>query len=43
MSPTQAVLEDRVAAMEGGVAALALASGQAASLVRGAKHLSRGR
>src|SRR5450631_1354 len=32
MSPTQAVLEDRVAAMEGGVAALALASGQAASL-----------
>ena len=43
MSPTQAVLEDRVAAMEGGVAALALASGQAASLVRGAKHLSRRR
>ena len=32
MNPTQAVLEDRVAAMEGGVAALALASGQAASL-----------
>ncbi len=32
MSSTQAVLEDRVAAMEGGVAALALASGQAASL-----------
>src|SRR5664279_4629615 len=32
MSPTRAVLEDRVAAMEGGVAALALASGQAASL-----------
>src|SRR5579863_10746161 len=32
MNPTQAVLEDRVAALEGGVAALALASGQAASL-----------
>jgi O-acetylhomoserine (thiol)-lyase len=32
MNPTQAVLEERVAAMEGGVAALALASGQAASL-----------
>ena len=33
MNPTQAVLEERVAALEGGVAALALASGQAASLV----------
>src|ERR1700742_1532682 len=32
MNPTQAVLEQRVAALEGGVAALALASGQAASL-----------
>jgi len=32
MNPTQAVLEDRVAALEGGVSALALASGQAASL-----------
>jgi O-acetylhomoserine (thiol)-lyase len=32
MNPTQAVLEERVAAMEGGIAALALASGQAASL-----------
>src|ERR671922_2449161 len=32
MNPTQAVLEERVAALEGGVAALALASGQAASL-----------
>ena len=32
MNPTQAVLEERVAAFEGGVAALALASGQAASL-----------
>ncbi len=32
MNPTQAVLEDRVAALEGGVAALALSSGQAASL-----------
>ena len=31
-NPTQAVLEERVAALEGGVAALALASGQAASL-----------
>ncbi|HTV89451.1 MAG TPA: PLP-dependent transferase [Stellaceae bacterium] len=32
MNPTNAVLEERVAALEGGVAALALASGQAASL-----------
>jgi O-acetylhomoserine (thiol)-lyase len=32
MNPTSAVLEERVAALEGGVAALALASGQAASL-----------
>src|SRR5262249_170384 len=32
MNPTQAVLEERVAALEGGVAALALPSGQAASL-----------
>ena len=32
MNPTQAALEERVAALEGGVAALALASGQAASL-----------
>jgi O-acetylhomoserine (thiol)-lyase len=32
MNPTQAVLEERIAAFEGGVAALALASGQAASL-----------
>jgi O-acetylhomoserine (thiol)-lyase len=31
-NPTTAVLEERVAALEGGVAALALASGQAASL-----------
>jgi O-acetylhomoserine (thiol)-lyase len=31
MNPTTAVLEDRLAAMEGGVAALAVASGQAAS------------
>src|SRR3569833_3909345 len=31
MNPTQAVLEQRLAALEGGVAALALASGQAAS------------
>jgi O-acetylhomoserine (thiol)-lyase len=33
MNPTCAVLEERVAALEGGVAALALASGQAASLL----------
>jgi len=33
MNPTSAVLEERVAALEGGVAALALASGQAASLL----------
>src|SRR6185437_5285257 len=32
MNPTQAVLEERIAALEGGVAGLALASGQAASL-----------
>jgi O-acetylhomoserine (thiol)-lyase len=32
MNPTQAVLEERLAALEGGVAALALASGQSASL-----------
>ncbi len=32
MNPTQAVLEERMAALEGGVAALALSSGQAASL-----------
>jgi O-acetylhomoserine (thiol)-lyase len=33
MNPTQAVFEDRVAALEGGVAAVALASGQAAESV----------
>ncbi|HEX6441278.1 MAG TPA: PLP-dependent transferase [Stellaceae bacterium] len=32
MNPTNAVLEERVSALEGGVAALALGSGQAASL-----------
>ena len=32
MNPTDAVLEERVAALEGGVAALALGSGQAASM-----------
>jgi O-acetylhomoserine (thiol)-lyase len=32
MNPTQGVLEERIAALEGGVAALALSSGQAASL-----------
>ena len=32
MNRTQAVFEERVAALEGGVAALAVASGQAASL-----------
>src|SRR5712691_7916507 len=31
MNPTTAVLEERIAALEGGVAALAVASGQAAS------------
>ena len=30
MNPTQAVLEERVASLEGGIAALAVASGQAA-------------
>ena len=33
MNPTQDVLEKRVAAMEGGIAGLALASGQAAMSV----------
>ncbi|MDP6406307.1 MAG: PLP-dependent transferase [Alphaproteobacteria bacterium] len=33
MNPTCAVLEDRITALEGGVAALALGSGQAASLI----------
>src|SRR5690606_17937028 len=33
MNPTQAVLEERVAALEGGTAALATASGQAAHLL----------
>ena len=33
MNPTQAVLEERVAALEGGVAALGVASGQSASLI----------
>src|SRR5213080_3822590 len=33
MNPTQAVLEERIAALEVGAAALALASGQAASLI----------
>jgi len=33
MNPTVAVLEDRIAALEGGVGALAVASGQAASAV----------
>ncbi len=32
MNPTQGVLEARVAALEGGIAALALASGQAAAI-----------
>jgi len=32
MNPTQAALEERIAALEGGVAALAVSSGQAASL-----------
>ncbi len=33
MNPTQAVLEDRIAALEGGTAALATASGHAAQLI----------
>ncbi len=33
MNPTQAVFEDRVASLEGGVAALAVASGQAAETI----------
>jgi len=33
MNPTNAVLEERVAALEGGVAALAVASGQSATLI----------
>src|SRR5438876_11745102 len=33
MNPTQAVLEERIAALEGGVAALAVASGQAAQVL----------
>src|SRR5579863_6376870 len=33
MNPTQAVFEERVAALEGGVAALAVASGQAAQFL----------
>src|SRR3990167_6105518 len=33
MNPTQAVLEERVAALEGGTAALAVASGHAAQVV----------
>jgi O-acetylhomoserine (thiol)-lyase len=32
MNPTSAVLEQRMAAMEGGIGALALASGQAATM-----------
>src|ERR1700752_3913775 len=40
MNPTCDVLEKRVAAMEGGVAALALASGQAASAMSG-QNLAR--
>src|SRR5580658_5925855 len=33
MNPTQAVLEERIASLEGGVAALAVASGQAAQFL----------
>ena len=33
MNPTQAVLEERIAALEGGVAALVLSSGQSASML----------
>ena len=43
MNPTQAVLEERVAALEGGVAALALCLGAGGVAVRGAEHLPRRR
>src|SRR5665213_1552635 len=33
MNPTQAAFEDRIASLEGGVAALAVASGQAAETI----------
>ena len=41
MNPTSDVLEQRIAALEGGVAALALGSGQAASLFCGPEHRAR--
>jgi hypothetical protein len=43
MNPTTDVLEKRVVALEGGVAGLALASGQAASAFGGAECGARGR
>ena len=43
MNPTNDVLEKRIAALEGGVAALALASGQAATRLRGAEPRARRR
>jgi O-acetylhomoserine (thiol)-lyase len=48
MNPTQAVLEERVAKLEGGVGALAVASGQAAitvalsTILRGGDHIVAG-
>ena len=48
MNPTQAVLEERVAKLEGGVGALALASGQAAitvaitTILKGGDHIVAG-
>ncbi len=48
MNPTQAVLETRVAQLEGGIASLAVASGQAAitltfsTLLRGGEHIVAG-
>jgi O-acetylhomoserine (thiol)-lyase len=42
MNPTTAVLEERIAALEGGVGALAVASGQAAQLIALASLLQAG-
>ena len=42
-NPTQAVVEERLAALEGGTGALLLASGQAAETVRRAQHRRGGR
>src|SRR5262247_4795474 len=42
MNPTTAVLEERIASLEGGVGALAVASGQAAQLIALAGLLQAG-